>query len=74
MQLAAADEISDWNEQVVGFTVNRKMPPPVAERLIAMMQVASSLTVAAATAAASLLAPPTTALIDVPAPTIEVLT
>jgi hypothetical protein len=110
MQSAAADVGSDWND--IGFTVDRKMPPPGAERLIAMVQLAmldavnstdrkyqpylvqlpaeaaasseaaaatayanrdmSSL--AAATAAAALLAPATTALIDVPAPTVEVLT
>jgi hypothetical protein len=104
-----ADVISDWND--VGFTVDRTMPPPVAERLIAVVQVAmlgavssidrkyrpylaqlrqkvsreaatatayanldvSSLMVAAAKAAASLFAPATTAFIDVPAPTVEVL-
>jgi hypothetical protein len=111
MQSAAAEVISGWND--IGFIVDRKMPPPVAEQLIAMVQVAmldavnsidrkyrpypvllpaeaaasreaaaatayanlaSLLMVAAATAAASLLAPATTTIIDVPAPTVEVLT
>ena len=118
VQSAAADELSDWNERVIGFAIDGRTPPtvtpPVAGRLIAMMQVAmrdavnsidrkyrlylvqlpaeaavtreaaaatayayldrSSLMVAATTAAASLLAPATTASIDVPGPTIDVLT
>jgi len=114
VQSAAADELSDWNERVIGFAIDGRTPPTVTGRLIAMMQVAmrdavnsidrkyrlylvqlpaeaavtreaaaatayayldrSSLMVAATTAAASLLAPATTASIDVPGPTIDVLT
>jgi hypothetical protein len=40
VESAAADVISDWNDRVVQFTVDRKMLPPVAERLTAMAQVA----------------------------------
>jgi hypothetical protein len=39
-QPAFADVITDWNDQAVLFGVNRKMPPPPAERIVAMVQVA----------------------------------
>ena len=40
MQPAAADVISDWNDKAVSFTVSHKMPPPPADRVVAMTQVA----------------------------------
>lgn len=40
MQPAAADVISDWNEKAVSFAVGHKMPPPPADRVVAMTQVA----------------------------------
>src|SRR5262249_52834676 len=39
-QPACADVIADWNDQAVGFVVNRKIGPPPGERIIAMTQVA----------------------------------
>ena len=39
-QPAAADVIDYWNDQVMSFAVDHKMPPPPAERIIAMTQVA----------------------------------
>ena len=40
VQPAFADVVSYWNDQAVSFTVNHKMPPPPAERIIAMTQTA----------------------------------
>ena len=37
---ASADVIADWNDKAVDFIVSRKVPPPPAERLIAMTQLA----------------------------------
>ncbi len=39
-QSAAADVVSDWNEKAVTFTLERKLGPPPAERVIAMVHVA----------------------------------
>ena len=39
-QPASADVIADWNDKAVDFIVSHKMPPPPAERLIAMTQLA----------------------------------
>jgi hypothetical protein len=35
-----ADAVSDWNEKTVDFVTNRQLPPPQAERVMAMVQVA----------------------------------
>jgi hypothetical protein len=37
---ASADAISDWNERAVAFVTNRQMPPPQAERVMAMVHAA----------------------------------
>lgn len=37
---AHADVIVDWNEKAIDFIVSHKMPPPPAERLLAMTQAA----------------------------------
>ena len=37
---ASADTISDWNEKAVGFVVAEGLPPPQAERIVAMAHVA----------------------------------
>ena len=39
-QPASADVIADWNQKAIDFIVSHKMPPPPAERLIAMTQLA----------------------------------
>lgn len=39
-QPAFADVIADWNDKAVAFGVSRNMPPPPAERIIAMTQLA----------------------------------
>jgi hypothetical protein len=39
-QPASADVIADWNEKAIGFIVSHRIPPPPAERLIAMTQLA----------------------------------
>jgi hypothetical protein len=39
-QPASADVIADWNDKKIDFVVKHKMPPPPAERLIAMTQLA----------------------------------
>ena len=39
-QPASADVIVDWNDTAVDFIVSHKIPPPPAERLIAMTQLA----------------------------------
>jgi hypothetical protein len=39
-QPASADVIADWNDRAIDLIVNQKMPPPPAERLVAMVQVA----------------------------------
>ena len=39
-QPASADVIADWNNKALDFIVSHKMPPPPAERLIAMTQLA----------------------------------
>ena len=37
---ASANVIADWNDRAIDFIVSHKMPPPPAERLIAMTQLA----------------------------------
>jgi hypothetical protein len=39
-QPASADVIADWNDNAIDFIVSHKIPPPPAERLIAMTQLA----------------------------------
>jgi hypothetical protein len=39
-QPAFADVIADWNDKAIDFIVGHKIPPPPAERLIAMTQLA----------------------------------
>ena len=39
-QPASADVITDWNTKAVAFLVSRNVPPPPAERVVAMTQVA----------------------------------
>jgi hypothetical protein len=39
-QPASADVITDWNTRAVAFLVSRNVPPPPAERVVAMTQVA----------------------------------
>src|SRR3954468_21347993 len=36
----SADAISDWNEKAVAFVTARQLPPPQAERVMAMVHVA----------------------------------
>src|SRR3954470_11089415 len=36
----SADVISDWNEKTVAFVTARQVPPPQAERVMAMVHVA----------------------------------